>query len=404
MSTTSCVIRLEKDPFVAIRQSYVSICKEDNCTAALLNYYEKRHSSKMDDVSERQAADKRFVPTQADYLIKASNAYLQKALLGIFGRNLIIRGNGMLEELGFITICDNIKNDKGGMSINHVLFHPEKVNASLKGYASQRLKEDVVKENQRLNKDVVNPQQRLKINDATFKLGRNKNKKEDLEKEEEESAHTPIFSFEPQSEEKETPNPLGAVSLENKLTKDEAPPYLNANAQKIYKSHLEIYNTLVAFWKANPEYTETINLMIEPLGMGSQFPNKRKAFFDHVENIFCTSIKKNHKTPLSAFELHDIIVQKIAYGKAELSDLKPIGGKDEQKEKKIAEIKNKSYITEEQERIIVLYCQHKTGFTYSVSKDFRDCQDLKAQRIYLQATSNIENTKNYLIQAKLIAA
>jgi len=181
-------------------------------------------------------------------------------------------------------------------------------------------------------------------------------------------------------------------------------PYLNANAPKTYKSHLEIYNTLVAFWKANPEYTETINLMIEPLGMGSQFPNKRKAFFDHVENIFCTSIKKNQKTPLSAFELHDIIVQKIAYGKAELSELKPLGGKEEAKEKKMAEIKNKPFISEEEESIIVAYCQERTGYSYTTSKEFRECQDLKAQRIYLQAKSNIENTKKYLISKNLIAA
>ena len=211
------------------------------------------------------------------------------------------------------------------------------------------------------------------------------------ENKEEENAHAQK-TFELQDEKEKTAEPQAAQ------------PYLNANAQKTYKSHLEIYNTLVLFWKANPEYTETINLMIEPLGMGSQFPNKRKAFFDHVENIFCTSIKKNHKTPLSAFELHDMIVQKIAYAKAELSELKPIGGKEEAKEKKVAEIKNKPFISEEEESIIVAYCQDRTGYSYTTSREFRECQDIKAQRMYLQAKSNIENTKKYLINKNLIAA
>lgn len=300
------------------------------------------------------------------------------------GRDSTSAGFAELVEFGYAT-KEKIHAEKGQFKYNYTVFEvPQYENHDGKSVVADSEKTDSP---QRQNRS------RLNRNGKPATTKEDKSSYTEKERIEEESTEAPAQkTFELQDEKEKAAEPQAAQ------------PYLNANAQKTYKSHLEIYNTLVLFWKANPEYTETINLMIEPLGMGSQFPNKRKAFFDHVENIFCTSIKKNHKTPLSAFELHDMIVQKIAYAKAELSELKPLGGKEEAKEKKMAEIKNKPFISEEEESIIVAYCQDRTGYSYTTSKEFRECQDIKAQRMYLQAKSNIENTKKYLINKNLIAA
>jgi len=382
----SSMIRVENDTLVIIRASYC-LAFGSPCAAALVNLYSFWHDINLAKFEQQKEFNK--VARQGGEAIKRGYGLLQKHkqadlvanMQGVFTKHEIVAANKSLVEMGVITIHKNPNKGYNFDRTNFFLFHPKRANMLITKSHIETIHCPHTDNGETTDGQWSNP------------IRTSNNIDNNIEDNSiEESAHTQIFSDELQDKEKAT-EPQAAPQ-----------PYLNANAPKTYKSHLEIYNTLVAFWKANPEYTETINLMIEPLGMGSQFPNKRKAFFDHVENIFCTSIKKNQKTPLSAFELHDIIVQKIAYGKAELSELKPLGGKEEAKEKKMAEIKNKPFISEEEESIIVAYCQERTGYSYTTSKEFRECQDLKAQRIYLQAKSNIENTKKYLISKNLIAA
>lgn len=134
MSKTSAIIRLEDDAFLVIRKSYTAICGGDQYAAAILNYYEHRHNAKAAEVDECIRTIRNFKPSQADYVIKASHQYLSEvALQNLCAIKRAGIANHFLEELGFITLVQNIKNING-QSVNHALLNVQKLNDELRRY------------------------------------------------------------------------------------------------------------------------------------------------------------------------------------------------------------------------------------------------------------------------------
>ena len=162
----SCLIKLENDSFVAIRKSNLILCNENECAAALINYYEFRHNGKMSELDERVANNRNYKVSEKDYLIQASNQYLMSALLNRFSRNKIIEANALLMSLGYIKIVTDVINPNGGKPVNHIVFNVEYINQRLKQDVEQRLKQDVATSQ-------IGRSQRPKQDVATSQIGRN---------------------------------------------------------------------------------------------------------------------------------------------------------------------------------------------------------------------------------------
>jgi hypothetical protein len=133
---TSSIIRLEDDPFVVIRKSYTEICGGNQYAAALINYYEHRHNAKVDEVDECLRTIRGFKVSQSDYIIKASDDYLSEvALQKLCGSKCAGIANHLLNQLGFITLIQNIPNPNGGSPVNHAILNTEKLNQELERYS-----------------------------------------------------------------------------------------------------------------------------------------------------------------------------------------------------------------------------------------------------------------------------
>lgn len=192
MAKTSCIQRMPKETYITLRQSYINICGGNVCAAALLDYYEYRYNGLLDNLLTKKGNDKRYIEQPSDFLIEASYNYVQTGLMGLYGRSLIIKGNTVLEDLGFIKVVHKGINTKGGSPTTKVLFNVDAINQHLEINAG-------------LN------EQRLEVNAAAFKSKRsepkpafkNKHKEESLLKEEEreESAPAKDFSESTQNEE-----------------------------------------------------------------------------------------------------------------------------------------------------------------------------------------------------------
>jgi hypothetical protein len=161
----SCLIKLENDSFVAIRRSNLILCNENECAAALINYYEFRHNCKLSELDEKVSNNRNYKVGDRDYLIQASNQYLAGALLYQFSRNKIIEANAVLMKLGYIKIITDVFNPNGGKPVNHILFNAEFINQRLKQDVANKLKQDV---NNVPNRTL----QRLKQDVATSQTGR----------------------------------------------------------------------------------------------------------------------------------------------------------------------------------------------------------------------------------------
>jgi hypothetical protein len=125
----SCLIRIENDRFVTIRESYKQICNYNECAAALLNFLENRHNSKLQEIEEKQQHRKNFKADKMDYAIQASDRYLSEfALLHHYGRNSVRDAKELLFSKSFIQILrENGKND-------FVILNVKEVNKELLHY------------------------------------------------------------------------------------------------------------------------------------------------------------------------------------------------------------------------------------------------------------------------------
>lgn len=138
MSKTSPLIQLSNDRFITIRESHLAICGS-NCAAALLNYYANRLSALIDKAENDKSNKKGHSIKDSDLLIMSSNDYIQNGLLGVYGRNSIIKANQDLMALGYISIVADIPNPNGRFPINHILLNTKAVNLALKAYESKCL-------------------------------------------------------------------------------------------------------------------------------------------------------------------------------------------------------------------------------------------------------------------------
>jgi hypothetical protein len=128
MSKTSCIIRIENDRFINIRESYKYICDKNECAAALLNFLENRNNAKEAEIEEK-AQHRNFKPDIMDYAIQASDKFLSEfALLGHYGRNSIRNAKELLFGKDFIKILrEKGKND-------FLVLRPDTINNALLEY------------------------------------------------------------------------------------------------------------------------------------------------------------------------------------------------------------------------------------------------------------------------------
>lgn len=131
MAKTSCVQRIEDDPFIIIRTSYVRICQGDVTAAALISIFEYWHNTKI--AARQNHIDMDDRPDRIDDPPSLwqyhKNDDLEAQLMGIGKRERIDKARKLLQEMGIIDIGRNPNKKYKFDATTFYLFHPEVVNA-----------------------------------------------------------------------------------------------------------------------------------------------------------------------------------------------------------------------------------------------------------------------------------
>jgi hypothetical protein len=132
MTKTSCVKRIDGDPFIVVRLSYMLICNGNATSAAMLHYFESWHNIKLgaraNFVNESPDKGPKKPPTLLQW---HTTKMLEDALMGIGKKHSIQKAREQLLELGVITIHRNPNPNYLFDNTLHYLFHPEVVNKLL---------------------------------------------------------------------------------------------------------------------------------------------------------------------------------------------------------------------------------------------------------------------------------
>lgn len=138
MAKTSCVKRLDNDPFIIIRTSYVRICQGDITAAALLSIFEYWHNSKLAARKNHIDMDESPVTTTPPPPLWQyhKNEDLEDQLMGIGKRERIDRARKLLQEMGIIEIGRNPNKKYKFDATTFYLFHPEILNDYLDSLAA----------------------------------------------------------------------------------------------------------------------------------------------------------------------------------------------------------------------------------------------------------------------------
>lgn len=377
MAKTSCIERMPNETYITLRQSYINICGGNICAAALLDYYEYRHNNQIRFVESKKGNNKRYIEQVEDYLIESSYSFVQAGLMGLYGRNLIMKGNEILSELGFISVHHIGVNDKGGKPTTKVLFKPDVVN--------ERLKKDVELGEQRLKKDVATFKKGRSDAKPTFKKGHKEEVLNIKEEEREEAQKQNLFSL-PKNEEEKAPPSCAAAP----------PAIINPKAMKTYDvSNLEVYEDVCRFWRGSEPHRNAINLILEPLGFNKQTENKKIRFFLWVKDIVCASIHKNEPN-ISVLGIHKFVVQRIGFNKELLKALSNAPIEELTTANKVAQNQEKAALTKEDELIALTYSNHLTGLSFSTVLECMKSGNMQAKRLTAKALDDIKGTIIYL--------
>lgn len=208
------------------------------------------------------------------------------------------------------------------------------------------------------------------------------------EEKENEGAHAKDFSEPTQNEEEKEKEK--SCAKKEKIEMPTAPAF-NPKAKKVYESHLEIYNDLLMLWKTDEFKKGTLKATLDPLGINDNTPEKKEAFAEMVKDIYCPSIKLAFTFAISPTDIHDKVIQKIGFDKDKIKALIAKPKQVTTEHKKVATIEN----NEENERIIIAYCKHITGYDFKTAKEYF-MYDQKSKRMFMKAKEDIAGVKNYL--------
>ena len=137
MSRSSCIRHPEKEPLVILRQSYVELCQNNHCAAALLNLFEYWHNiklaistkhKKLNDIAEAHG-DRRV--HDESLLQFNSQDEIREQLLETWSRPTIAKNIEYLEKRCFITKTRNPNPRYKFDRITFYLFHEDNVNHAL---------------------------------------------------------------------------------------------------------------------------------------------------------------------------------------------------------------------------------------------------------------------------------
>lgn len=147
MKRTTCINHVSGGIYLKLNHDFLHICNYDYCQAALLGYYEYRFNGIIEIIENNKESKRNYKPTENDYFIEASPSFLQKALLGLFGRTKIIDANESLAEKGFLKIVtngtDTTKLQLNTGNVNHALSlidSKDELNHSFKVRSSSKKK------------------------------------------------------------------------------------------------------------------------------------------------------------------------------------------------------------------------------------------------------------------------
>lgn len=136
---SSCVVRVENDPIVIIRKSYVDFASSNHCAAALIAFFEFWHNIKIAQSEkaaiENQVAEKHGdAPTQNTSLWQFhTTAELEAGLNGLYSKRAINPAIDLLVELGVLEVGSNPNPRYAFDRTRFFLFHPEPLNDFLLG-------------------------------------------------------------------------------------------------------------------------------------------------------------------------------------------------------------------------------------------------------------------------------
>ena len=105
---SSCISNLPNDRFVVIRQSWVSICRDNHCAAALLNFFVSWHDWKIENQPRSQRENTVALNHGVESSLHTSLiqhhslAELKQGLCGLYSEKTIQKAIAVLVNLGFV--------------------------------------------------------------------------------------------------------------------------------------------------------------------------------------------------------------------------------------------------------------------------------------------------------------
>ena len=134
---TSCISHPARQRLVILREDYLLLCEGDHCAAALLNFFEHGHNSKLahqpDAIHANEVAERHGDPaSQSTSLLQFhTQSDLESHLLRLYQRSAIRKALTMLTAKGFISTHQNPNPRYRFDKTHYFLFHPEVVQPQL---------------------------------------------------------------------------------------------------------------------------------------------------------------------------------------------------------------------------------------------------------------------------------
>ena len=137
---TSCIPTLPDDRFVVIRRSWVAICQDNHCAAALLNFFVSWHDWKIENQPRVKrendvALNHGVEPSTHNSLIQHHTiAELKDGLCALYSDKTIQKAIGLLVSLGFIKQSRNPDKRYKFDQTKHYLVMPDLVKSALAAF------------------------------------------------------------------------------------------------------------------------------------------------------------------------------------------------------------------------------------------------------------------------------
>ena len=128
---SSCISHDKREPLIIIRKSYVELCSNNHCAAALISYFEYWHNIKLDMQSRAEKANAVAVnhgdePTQDTSLLQFHTADdLVNGMVGLFKIAKIRDAIELLKSLKIISVHKNPNPRYKFDNTRYFLFNPD---------------------------------------------------------------------------------------------------------------------------------------------------------------------------------------------------------------------------------------------------------------------------------------